>query len=196
MGLGSAVLYFIWNLRGKQRKYKFKFKIKFKFKFKMKSILVVAGMTLIISASFIKAPKEQRESLTQLNEAQKKSPIEGNWELVSTLYNGTLTTPKRSPSQFKMFHDGYCSFLMYDDAGNFAMAGAGTYKIDGNQYQETLTYCNEPAWIGMTDWQEWEMKGDTLIFSGFKKVTKADGTDVTKDWGGDCFVEKRVRAKK
>lgn len=40
------------------------------------------------------------------------------------------------------------------------------------------------------------MKGDTLVFTGFKKIILADGKDITKDWGGDTWVEKRVRAKR
>jgi hypothetical protein len=86
--------------------------------------------------------------------------------------------------------------LMYNDSGNFDMAGAGTFEIEGNTYKETFTYSSWPEGVGMSVWFEWEMKGDTLLFYGFKKIVLADGKDITNDWGGDNLIEKRVRAKK
>jgi hypothetical protein len=80
--------------------------------------------------------------------------------------------------------------------GNFHSAGAGPYEVNGNTYKETMSYYSNPKYVGASDWQEWEMKGDTLIFYGFKKVTLADGTDVTKEWEDHKFTEKRIRAKR
>jgi hypothetical protein len=39
------------------------------------------------------------------------------------------------------------------------------------------------------------MKGDTLIFYGFKKIQLANGKIVASQPGYDRFIEKRVRAK-
>ena len=97
------------------------------------------------------------------------SSIEGNWILVSNEVNGRLVTPKRSPQQVKMFHDGYFSFVMYDSAGGFSLAGAGPYELDGNMYKETFQYCSDTVYNGAKDWQQWEIKADTLYFYGFKK---------------------------
>lgn len=123
-----------------------------------------------------------------------RSPIEGNWELVENRVNGELVKPKR-PQQFKVFHDGFYSFLMYKPDGSFYMTAAGPYSTNGNQYKETVNYCSDTTLVGTSDWQEWKLDGDTLIFSGFKKVVNPTGKDVTKEWGGDNFVEKRIRAK-
>jgi hypothetical protein len=109
--------------------------------------------------------------------------------------NGKKVNAEKT-QQFKVFHDGYFSFIMYDEAGKFYLAGAGPYEINGNTYIETHTYSSDPKYIGAKDWQKWEMKEDTLIFYGFEKVLLADGSDVTKEMGGSHFVEKRVRVKK
>lgn len=94
-----------------------------------------------------------------------------------------------------MFHDGYFSFVMYDASGNFYYAGAGPYSLEGNMYKETFTYSSDTAYIDATDWQRWELKGDTLLFFGFEKVTLKDGKDETAEWGKNKFIEKRVRVK-
>jgi hypothetical protein len=51
-----------------------------------------------------------------------------------------------------------------------------------------------PEYVGATDWQEFEMRGDTLVFKLFSKVIDADGKDITNQW--PKIVEKRVKAKK
>ena len=81
---------------------------------------------------------------------------------------------------------------MYKPDGSFYASAAGPYTVTGNQYKETVKYCSDPTRIGISDWQEWELMGDTLIFCGFKKVVDRTGKDVTKDWSGDSFVQKRV----
>jgi hypothetical protein len=51
-----------------------------------------------------------------------------------------------------------------------------------------------PEYVGATDWQEFEMQGDTLIFKLFTKVINAKGEDITNQW--PKIVEKSVKAKK
>ena len=123
------------------------------------------------------------------------SPIDGAWELYSTEKGGKTTFAKK-PSQIKVYHDGYFCMMAYDSTGKFQYAGAGTYELDGNLYKETFTYDTWTKGIGGSLWFDWSMKGDTLIFEGYKKIILADGTDKTKDWGGDSFIEKKVRVKK
>lgn len=88
--------------------------------------------------------------------------------------------------------------MAYNDEGKFDYAVAGTYELEANHYKETATYVsNWPEGVGASLWFDWSKSanGDTLYFSGFKKVIMADGKDVTKDWGGDSFTEKKVRVK-
>ncbi|CAN5350898.1 hypothetical protein BH23BAC1_BH23BAC1_08710 [soil metagenome] len=160
----------------------------------MKKLILYSAILigLVLSAYNIKIHEDLLAGKTanDLNSA-----LEGNWELVVNEINGKKLNPRKN-QQFKMFHDGYFSFVMYDESGNFSLAGAGPYEINGNTYIETHKYSSDPKFIGAKDWQKWEMKGDTLIFYGFEKVILADGIDVTKDMGGLHFVEKRVRVKK
>ena len=144
------------------------------------------GVMLFLCSSYTKTPRERAP--------EAASPLNGAWELYSTEAGGKTTFHKK-PKQIKIYNDGFFSILTYDDSGKFEAAGAGTYEIDGNTYKETFTYSSWPEGIGARVWFEWAMKGDTLVFSGFKKVVMADGKDVTQDWGGDSFVEKKVRAK-
>ncbi len=123
------------------------------------------------------------------------SPIDGAWELYSTEKGGKTTFAKK-PSQIKVYHDGYFCMMSYDSTGKFSYAGAGTYELDGNLYKETFTYDTWKEGIGGSLWFDWEMKDDTLLFYGYKKILLADGTDKTKDWGGNSFIEKKVRVKK
>jgi hypothetical protein len=125
------------------------------------------------------------------------SPIDGAWELYSTESGGKTTTHKK-PKQIKVYSDGHFCMMTYNEEGKFDFAVAGTYELDGNHYKETATYVsNWPEGIGASLWFDWSKSanGDTLYFSGFKKVIMADGKDVTKDWGGDSFTEKKVRVK-
>jgi hypothetical protein len=123
------------------------------------------------------------------------SPIEGSWELVENRVNGEVIKPKRV-EQFKMFHDGFFSFMMYNPDGSFHGAGGGTYTLNGNQYTEKFRYYSDTTWVGYADRQNWQLNGDTLVFSGFKKVFNRKGEEMDAGtWGGDKFVEKRVRSK-
>ena len=123
------------------------------------------------------------------------SPIDGAWEFFST-ESGGKTTFHKKPRQIKVYCDGYYCMMGYDSTGTFRYAGAGTYELEGNKYKETYLYYSAPVYLGTSIWFDWAMSGDTLLFYGYKKVTKADGTDVTKDWGGDSKIEKKVRVKK
>lgn len=160
----------------------------------MKQILI--ALTVISTAGLLSC--SSRQNSTQPDDAAKKkpSPIEGNWVTVSFEQNGKITHPKRVPQQFKMFHDGYFSLMMYDEEGKFYLAGAGPYEIDGNIYKEKFPFHSDTAFIGSENWQKWEMKGDTLVMYGFEKALMPDGKDVTAAWTANGkFTEKRVRVK-
>ncbi|AQG78532.1 hypothetical protein [Spirosoma montaniterrae] len=132
---------------------------------------------------------------TPAAEATARSPIDGAWELVENRVDGKLVNPKR-PQQLKIFHDGFFSFMHLDPDGSFHGSGAGTYTLDGNRYRETFRYYSDTTWVDYADEQTWELRGDTLLFAGFKKVFDRSGKQMPADaWGGDKFEEKRVRAK-
>ena len=141
----------------------------------------------------------QTESNNKAGESKDTnvSPLEGNWITVSFEQKGKKSNPKRVPQQFKMFHDGFYSLVMYDEQGKFFLAGAGPYETNGNVYEETFSFHSDTSYIGVKIWQKWEVKGDTLYFYGFEKVKMPGGKDLTQEWNANgTFIEKRVRAKK
>jgi hypothetical protein len=132
-------------------------------------------------------------SSTSKHSPVKTSPIDGEWELVWSKQDGKVQSPGK-PTQFKMFNNGFFSLIMQDSAGNWSIAGAGTFEISGNTYKETFKYVSMPELVGYTNWQEYELRGDTLYKKLFKRVTDAAGKEVTT-WTRD-IEEKRVRAKR
>ncbi len=161
----------------------------------MKQILI--AITVIMLTGLMACTSKQNSSKPDESTEKKISPIEGNWITVSFEQNGKVTHPKRVPQQFKMFHDGFFSLMMYDEQGKFYLAGAGPYEIDGDIYKEKFPFHSDTAYIGCENWQKWEVKGDTLIFYGFEKAEMPDGKDVTNDWNANGkFIEKRVRVKR
>lgn len=166
----------------------------------MKNLLFTSFVTALGLLTFL--PKNNKaadnQAFTSKQSAQNSpSPIDGAWELFST-ESGGKTTLHKKPAQIKVYHDGYFCMMSYNLMGKFEYGGAGTYELDGNHYKETITYGSgaDGDGVGICIWFDWSMKNDTLLFYGFKKVIKADGMDITKDWGGDSFVEKKVRVKK
>lgn len=159
----------------------------------LKSILAGSSILLFLCAASFKAPKTSEPGTAA------PSPINGSWELYSTTTTSDKkTTVHQKPKQIKVYSDGHFCMMAYNDEGKFDFAVAGTYELDGNHYKETCTYhSNWAEGIGVNLWFDWSKSanGDTLYFSGFKKATMPDGKDVTKDWGGDSFVEKKVRVK-
>jgi len=143
------------------------------------SLLFFILMTAVVSCN-----QDGKKTDSQPVSTSSVSPIDGSWKTVST--DGKIT-------QFKMWHDGFFSLIMQDSLGKWSIAGAGSYSLDGNSYKETFHYCSVPEYVGASDWQTYELKGDTLYFKGFDKVVYADGSDKTNQF--DKFEEKRVKAK-
>lgn len=151
------------------------------FKSLLPSLLFILSATAIVSCN-----QNEKKAESQPTSTSSTSPIEGEWVTVSA--DGKIT-------QFKMWHDGFYSLIMQDSLGKWTAAAAGSYSIDGNTYKETIHYHSNPEYVGASDWQTFELKGDTLYFRGFDKVVYADGSDKTSQFDNK-FEEKRVRANK
>lgn len=147
-------------------------------------LLLTISLFIISSTAVVSCNQNEKKAESQFTSTSSVSLIEGAWETVSA--DGKIT-------QFKMWHDGFFSLIMQDSSGKWSMAGAGSYSVDKNSYKETFHYCSIPEYVGASDWQTYELKGDTLYFKGFNKVMYADGSDKTSQFGK--FEEKRVRAK-
>jgi hypothetical protein len=120
------------------------------------------------------------------------SPLEGAWELISSETNGK-TTRYEKPAQIKLFTGGYFSLIMKDSTGRSYFGIAGPFEVNGNVYKETATYSTISEYIGFSDWQEFELKQDTLYFKLFTKMLDAQGRDITDTVK---TTETRVRAKR
>jgi hypothetical protein len=157
-----------------------------------KLIIIVIVFT---AACFFACNDNKEEKINNKDEVlagnTKTSPLEGSWNLVWKSGNESFRREGKV-TQFKMFSHGYFSLIGQDSTGKSSWAGAGTYTVEGNMYKEIFLYCTIPEYVGATDWQEFEMNGDTLSFKGFKKAILADGKDVTNQF--EQFEEKRVRA--
>lgn len=154
----------------------------------MKHALILIGLLSVCSAC---SPTQKA-----IEQGNGTTAIDGAWEVVESVVDGQLFRPYR-PQQLKIFHDGFFSFTHYNSDGSFNGSGSGTYTLNGNQYQEIFRYYSDTIWVGFADLQTWELRGDTLIFAGFKKVLDRSGREMpAATWGGDKFVEKRVRAKR
>ena len=147
-------------------------------------LFILLTAFLISTTAVVSCNTNENKAESQLTSTPSASPIEGAWKTVSA--DGKIT-------EFKMWHDGFFSFLMQDSTGKWSTAGAGNYSVDGNTYKETFQFSNVPEYVGASDWQTYELKGDTLYFKGFDKVLFPDGSDKTAQFGK--FEEKRVRAK-
>ena len=135
-------------------------------------------------------PEDKKETI-QPETNTKVTSIDGAWELVWAKYNDTIAIPANN-RQFKMFANGFFSLLAQDSSGKISYAGYGKFELQGTSYRETFLYHNNPDYIGGVDWQECELKGDTLYTKGFTKVL-VGGKEVTADF--PKIEEKRVRIK-
>jgi hypothetical protein len=138
-------------------------------------------------------PPEENTEITKVAQNSESNELEGAWEVVWTKSNGEVDQ-RQMPSQIKLFTDGYFSLIMQDSLGQWTQASTGTYETDGKVYKETHLYSNVPEWVGLTDWQEFEIKGDTLFTTLFTKIINSKGEDLSAQY--PKMEEKRVRANK
>lgn len=160
-------------------------------KHQLLTALLLINMVLLLFACAGNTSKKENTAATTYSTSSATS-IDGAWELIWESVGGVERNNGKT-SQFKMFHDGFFSLIAFDSSGKWSWDGAGTYSLDGNVYKETFRYSSVPEYIDASDWQEYELKGDTLITKGFTKVVFADGKDKTSAY--PKFIEKRVRAR-
>jgi hypothetical protein len=101
---------------------------------------------------------------------QKKSPIEGSWQLVSGKWMQGDSLLGEFPGKFvvsdiKMWSKGHFLFAgqFKSDTTVMDSYGGGTYKLEGNQYEETLQFHVWKSAVGTTVKMLMEIRNDTLI---------------------------------
>ena len=123
------------------------------------------------------------------NDNKKESAInlKGTWKLVSgtTVDKGksTFTDYTTTQSMIKIINDTHFAFLKHDlkpgkDGKNNFDAGGGKYKLNGDEYTESLDYYNDSNWEGKSFTFKVKIQNDTLIQTGIEKVEKV-GIDRT-----------------
>lgn len=113
-------------------------------------------------------------------EKTTKNKLIGTWELIASKYiqedSVTVNDPKNEKT-IKIINDTHFAFLTHDlneknlpDSVKVFIAGGGAYTLNGNQYKESLEYCNFRGWEGNEFDFTVEIRSDTLIQSGIEVV--------------------------
>jgi hypothetical protein len=120
-------------------------------------------------------------------EAKKQDTVEikGTWKLISattvTAGKSTFNDFTKDSEMIKIINDGHFAFLKHDlklnkkGKNNFD-AGGGKYKLEGDQYTESLDFYNDKNWEGKTFVFKVKIQNDTLFQTGIEKV-EAAGVD-------------------
>ena len=59
------------------------------------------------------------------------------------------------PQQFKVFHNGQYSFVLYDPEGAFHFPGAHDYVAENNVYKEFFLYLPDTSIPTSIEWKKW-----------------------------------------
>ncbi len=133
--------------------------------------------------------KENQNSPETFNTSAQS--VEGGWSLVWANYNDTLIDT-RNYFLFKTFSNGIFSLFAYDSTKKINFAGYGKYEFDGETLHETFIYHNTPEYVGGENWQNLDVRGDTMYMNGFKKVI-IGGKELMTDFSK--IKEKLVKVK-
>ena len=120
-----------------------------------------------------------------------KSPVEGSWEMVSaTAISGDTVTNYKVPetgSQIKMWTSKHFAFtgILLTDTSKLDVYGNGTYTLNGDKYEESITYHNDKSFVNTKAKFLLEIRNDTLYQKGV--------TDENWNLPGAYAIEKYVR---
>ncbi len=157
---------------------------------KISSMLLALLLNLCFFSCNQNNEKKENQNSPQTFNTSAQS-VEGGWYLVWANYNDTLVDTSNY-FLFKTFSNGIFSLFAYDSTKKINFAGYGKYEFDGDTFHETFIYHNNPEYIGGENWQNLEMRGDTMYMNGFKKVI-VGGKEVMTDFSK--IKEKLVKVK-
>lgn len=127
---------------------------------------------------------------------EKKSPLEGEWRLAYEyeISNGvkTVVYPGTSEgTEIKIWSGDYWMLLgrFEQDSGFTQNYGGGTYRLDGNRYEEIVQFHSAPEYLDQTVKLLVEFKKDTIIQTW---PVDDDGNIITSD---AYYIEKWARIK-
>jgi len=120
----------------------------------------------------------------QQNQQDKKAVgtdpvLSGTWQLVSakviTKGDTAITFPVEGQKMIKIFNGSHFSFFRHDlEKGKgespIFVAGGGTYKLSGEDYEEHLAYFSGRDWEGNDFHFKVTLRNDSLIQEGVEKI--------------------------
>jgi hypothetical protein len=163
----------------------------------MKNLRIInLAIPVILLLFFFNAEAQTVKSKSGKNASSKNasslSMLNGSWRIVSINENGKITN-RGQLSNIIALNDGFYSWFGPDSTGNWNKGGAGTYEISSNTFKQKIQYSSWPERIGTINWNEFQMKGDTL-YVRFKKRINPKGEDVTANY--PATESKWVRSEK
>ena len=125
---------------------------------------------------------------------EKKSPIEGTWQVVQVLYISGDTITNAFPGiytggQMKMWSKNHFVFvgIAKVDTTIYDLYGGGTYTLNGDKYEENIIYHSDKPLVNTKFKALLEIRNDTLI----QKNSTDDNWKLPKQYN----IEKYVRAE-
>jgi hypothetical protein len=119
---------------------------------------------------------------------EKKLPLEGAWEMVYSSYGAfvMIPGPQTKGSQIKIWSKEYFLFVGHTEMGTNIEEnyGGGTYKLNGNRYEENLLYFPNKSQVGQTVRLLLEIRNDTLI----QKWPADENWDLAKQYRTEKYV--------
>ncbi|AMP97859.1 hypothetical protein AY601_0918 [Pedobacter cryoconitis] len=131
--------------------------------------LLLAGLTSLAACTDKNPPST----------ALTNQSIAGTWKLVSSkVTRGAkteITYPVKGQEMIKLFNGTHFAFFKHDLAKGAVPvpvydAGAGTFSLKGDQYQEHLEYCNYRNWENRDFKFTLTLKNDTITQKGIEKI--------------------------
>ncbi|TWR31283.1 hypothetical protein FPZ43_02060 [Mucilaginibacter pallidiroseus] len=105
--------------------------------------------------------------------------IKGRWEYVGGIYNGKLTPASKDYVLQRNYDASHYSALLLEKGQAPYNYERGSYRLDKDTCSETQTFSAEPSkWLNVTIKYKYEIKNDTLTFSG----VLPNGTIVQEKW--------------
>jgi len=125
---------------------------------------------------------------------QEQNSMQGAWRMVSAdtiQYTDTSFQAMIKSSQIKTWSKEYFTYVGHDqqDTMMYDLYGGGTYKLDGNKYEEHILYSSYKPHVGTHFKALLEIRNDTL-YQKFN-LDSADSYELRKGY----FTEVYVRLK-
>jgi len=135
---------------------------------------------------------------TPASESSEGTQIQGTWKLVSNIIitkgDTVVAYPVKGKEEImlKMYNDSHFSFFTHDTKqgktkDSAFTAGAGTYKLKGDDYSEHLEFCNLREWENHDFNFKLNVRQDTLVQRGVERI---DSLNVNRE-----IIETYVRLK-